>query len=50
MAVSHNNTTKDGFDKPVQERLLDAAEELFCEHGFEGTSVRNCTSRCSDDI
>ena len=25
----------------VQDRLLDAAEELFCEHGFDGTSVRD---------
>ena len=27
-------------DKDVQERLLDAAEGLFCEYGFAGTSVR----------
>jgi len=33
---SNNNT-----EKGVQERLLDAAEELFCEHGFEGTHVRD---------
>lgn len=27
-------------NKSVRGRLLDAAEELFCEHGFEGTSIR----------
>ena len=27
-------------EKTVQERLLDAAERLFAEHGFDGTSVR----------
>ncbi len=26
--------------KPTKERLIDAAAELFAEHGFEGTSVR----------
>ena len=30
-----------GSNKGVRDRLLDAAEELFCEHGFEGTSIRD---------
>ena len=47
MAISHNNILKDGSDKPVQERLLDAAEELFCEHGFEGASIRDIAA-CAD--
>ena len=50
MAVSHNNTTKGGSDRPVQERLLDAAEELFCEHGFEGTSVRELAASANCNI
>jgi len=42
MAVSSDNIIADsGSHKSVQERLLDAAEELFCEHGFEGTSIRD---------
>ena len=50
MAVSHNNTTKGGSDKPVQERLLDAAEELFCEHGFEGASIRDIAASANCNI
>lgn len=50
MAVAHNNTTKGGSDKPVQERLLDAAEELFCEHGFEGTSIRDIAASADCNI
>jgi len=40
MAISHDNVTGGSADKGVQDRLLDAAEKLFCEHGFEGTSIR----------
>jgi AcrR family transcriptional regulator len=50
MAVSHNNTTKGGSDRPVQERLLDAAEELFCEHGFEGASIRDIAAAAGCNI
>ena len=50
MAVSRNNTTKDGSNKPVQERLLDAAEELFCEHGFEGASIRDIAASAGCNI
>ena len=50
MAVSHNNTIKGGSDKPVQERLLDAAEELFCEHGFEGASIRDIAASANCNI
>jgi len=36
------NLTPEAYpEKHVQERLLNAAEQLFCEHGFEGTSVRD---------
>ena len=41
MAISHDKVTVGGADKGVQDRLLDAAEELFCEHGFEATSIRD---------
>lgn len=39
--ASDNNKADYRSDKHVQERLLDAAEGLFCEHGFAGTSVRD---------
>jgi len=40
MAISHDKVTVGGADKGVQDRLLNAAEELFCEHGFDATSIR----------
>jgi AcrR family transcriptional regulator len=39
--ASDNNGADYRSDKRVQERLLDVAEQLFCEHGFAGTSVRD---------
>src|SRR3954465_3675979 len=39
--------------KPPHEtrtRILDAAEELFMQHGFEGTSMRLLTSRASVNL
>jgi AcrR family transcriptional regulator len=40
MAISQDNKTDAGSKKPVRDRLLDVAEELFCERGFEGTRIR----------
>jgi len=37
-------------DKDVQERLLDAAEGLFCENGFAGTSVREIAAAAKCNI
>jgi AcrR family transcriptional regulator len=39
-----------GSDKSVQDRLLDAAEELFCEKGFDGTSVRDLAAKAGCNI
>jgi len=50
MAVLQDNNTDSGSHKGVQDRLLDAAEELFCEHGFEGTSIRDLTARAKCNI
>jgi len=50
MTVLQDNNTNSGSDKSVQDRLLDAAEELFCEHGFEGTSIRDLTARAQCNI
>jgi AcrR family transcriptional regulator len=36
--------------KGVKDRLLDAAEELFCEHGFKGTSVRDIAASAGCNI
>jgi len=37
-------------NKGVRDRLLDAAEELFCEHGFEGTSIRDIAASADCNI
>ena len=39
--VSQDNKANSNTNKGVRDRLLDAAEELFCEHGFEGASIRD---------
>ena len=36
--------------EPVREKLLDAAEVLFCEKGFDGTSVRNLTTAAECNV
>jgi TetR/AcrR family transcriptional regulator, regulator of cefoperazone and chloramphenicol sensitivity len=41
MAISQENKPVDSCGRGVRERLLDAAEELFSERGFDGTSVRD---------
>jgi len=41
MVMSQDNKANSNTNKGVRDRLLDAAEELFCEHGFEGTSIRD---------
>ncbi|UCC98088.1 MAG: TetR/AcrR family transcriptional regulator [Phycisphaerales bacterium] len=40
MAVSQKGSPVGNSAKGVRDRLLDAAEELFSERGFDGTSVR----------
>jgi AcrR family transcriptional regulator len=41
-----NNKT----NKKVRERLLDSAEELFCEHGFDGASIRDIAASADCNI
>jgi len=48
--VSQNNKINKDPKKSVQDRLLDAAEELFCEHGFEGTSIRDIAASADCNI
>lgn len=48
--VSQNSKTNGSTDKGVRDRLLDAAEELFCEHGFEGASIRDIAAAAKCNI
>jgi AcrR family transcriptional regulator len=50
MAILQDNKTNGSVSSPVQDRLLDAAEELFCEHGFYDTSVRKIAARANCNI
>jgi len=50
MAISGQKQGNSGSNKSVQDRLLDAAEELFSEHGFEGTSVREIAAAADCNI
>lgn len=40
----------DAKSDPVRKKLLDAAEALFCEKGFEGTSVRDLTTTAGCNV
>ena len=50
MAVLHDKRANGQSSKGVQDRLLDAAEELFCEHGFEGTGIRDIANAADCNI
>ena len=48
--VSKGKKTKNNANKKVRDRLLDSAEELFCEHGFDGVSVRDIAASANCNI
>jgi len=50
MVKSGGSKSKSHSDKGAQERLLDTAEELFCERGYEGTSVRDIAAAAKCNI
>ena len=50
MAILGGNGTDSSSHKSVQDRLLDAAEELFCEKGFEAASVRDLASAAGCNV
>jgi AcrR family transcriptional regulator len=50
MPLSEAGTNDDFNNKSVQNRLLNAAEELFCERGFEGTTVRELATAAGCNI
>jgi AcrR family transcriptional regulator len=41
---------KEGNGEATRESILDAAEELFAEHGFDGVTVRQVTRKASVDV
>ena len=49
MAVSSGNESKKANNQ-VQERLIAVAEDLFCENGFDATSVRDLTARADCNV
>ncbi len=49
MPSSHDDTINQN-EHSVQDRLLDAAEKLFCNKGFDRTSVRDLTREASCNI
>jgi len=50
MPISGQKQDNSGSDKTVQDRLLDAAEQLFSDHGFEGAGVRDIASAADCNI
>ena len=48
--ASQDRNHNTGQHKSVQDRLLDTAERLFCEHGFKGTSIRDIASSAGCNI
>ena len=50
MVFSQDNKTNSNSNKGVRDRLLDAAEELFCERGFEGASIRDIAAAAECNI
>lgn len=48
--VSQDNKNNVGQLKSVKDRLLDAAEKLFCERGFKGTSIRDIAASAGCNI
>ena len=48
--ASLDNKNNAGPVKSVKDRLLDAAEGLFCERGFKGTSIRDIAASAGCNI
>jgi len=50
MAIPEDHKVSGTSEKNVRDRLLDTAEELFCEHGFAGTSIRDIAAAADCNI
>ena len=48
--MTNTDDTGEVLNQSAQERLLNAAEELFCEKGFEGTSIRDIAASAGCNI
>ncbi len=48
--VSQDKKSNGSTDKGVRERLLDSAERLFCEYGFDGASIRDIAASADCNI
>jgi AcrR family transcriptional regulator len=47
---SRGRPNKENGGLALRERILDAAEELFAEHGFDGVTVRQVTRKANVDV
>ena len=50
MVASDQDTQSDVNGKSVQDRLVEAAEELFCQRGFNETSVRDIAAAAGCNV
>jgi AcrR family transcriptional regulator len=50
LLTAKSNKTNSNSNKKVRDRLLDSAEELFCEHGFDGASIRDIAASADCNI
>ena len=50
MTISHQNSAVSSPVKGVRDRLLDSAEQLFADHGFDGTSIRDLAAAAGCNI
>ncbi|MBN2313334.1 MAG: CerR family C-terminal domain-containing protein [Sedimentisphaerales bacterium] len=50
MVISKEKIVAGNTEKGVQDRLLNAAEELFCEKGYAGTSVRDIAASAGCNV
>ena len=50
MSAKEFNKDIDTRSDPVRDKLLDAAEKLFAEKGFDGTSVRDITAEAKCNV
>ncbi len=50
MSAKESDKGIDTRSDPVHEKLLDAAEKLFAEKGFDGTSVRDITAEAKCNV
>lgn len=50
MAVPSRDTHSDSNGRSVQDRLIEAAEDLFCRRGFNDTSVRDIAAAADCNV